>query len=50
MKTKRRTNLNYLLIGMAVALAAYLVSEWDGAVRGFNEGFNGSSHNSGKTK
>jgi hypothetical protein len=37
MKTKKRTNLRYLLLGAAVAIAVYVISGWDDLVRGFKD-------------
>ncbi|WP_266204438.1 hypothetical protein [Pontibacter kalidii] len=37
MKAKKKTNLRYLLIGAAVAIAVYVISGWDDLVRGFKD-------------
>ncbi|CAM3700485.1 hypothetical protein POKO110462_16030 [Pontibacter korlensis] len=45
MKTKKKSNLRYLLIGAAVALAAYVISGWDDVVRGITDAQEGKPYN-----
>ncbi|WP_181163761.1 hypothetical protein [Pontibacter mangrovi] len=50
MKTRKKTNLRYLLLGAAVAFAAYLISGWDDVVRGFNDAQEGKPYQYEETK
>lgn len=44
MKTKK-TNLRYLLLGMAIAFATYLAMDWEDFMRGITDGYTGRSYN-----
>ncbi|WP_276498217.1 hypothetical protein [Pontibacter litorisediminis] len=37
MRTRKKSNLRYLLLGGAVAIAVYVISGWDDLVRGFKD-------------
>jgi len=45
MKTKKNSNLRYLLVGAAVALGVYVFSGWDDLVRGFEDAQAGKPYN-----